>query len=257
LSAERKAAPIDTSHFLPPGFRWTWILLILCLCPAIAAGFGAPEASLITHGPRELPRVALTFDLCQVPERPSGFDRQIVALLEREKVPVTFFAGGDWLRTHPEEARRLAANPLFELGNHSWGHPDLRRLSAGEIAAEIERTEAELIRIAGRSSRLFRLPFGTHTPATLQAVAAQGVRIIQWDVVTGDPDPGMDAAAILKEVQRGARNGSIIIMHANGRGWHTAEALPQMITFLRGRGFELVTVSELLGPASSTSADGD
>jgi peptidoglycan/xylan/chitin deacetylase (PgdA/CDA1 family) len=55
-------------------------------------------------------------------------------------------------------------------------------------------------------------------------------------------------------VQRGARNGSIIIMHANGRGWHTAEALPQIIAFLRGRGFELVTVSELLGPAPSSPA---
>lgn len=231
--------------------------MLFCLCAAIAAGAAVPEPMLITHGPRELPRVALTFDLCQVPERPSGFDRQIVDFLEREKVAATFFAGGDWLRSHPEEARRLAANPRFELGNHSWGHPDLRRLSAGEIAAEIDRTEAELIRVAGRSSRLFRLPFGTHTPATLQAATVRGVRIIQWDVVTGDPDPGMDAAAILKEVQRGARNGSIIIMHANGRGWHTAEALPQMIAFLRGRGFELVTVSELLGPAPSSPAEGD
>jgi len=253
----KEGCPIETPRLLLPKFRWTWVLLLFCLCPAIAAGFGAPEPSLVTHGPRELPRIALTFDLCQVPERPSGFDRQIVDLLEREKVAATFFAGGDWLRTHPEEARRLAANPRFELGNHSWGHPDLRRLSAGEITAEIERTEAELIRVAGRSSRLFRLPFGTHTPATLRAAAAQGVRIIQWDVVTGDPAPGMDAAAILKEVQRGARNGSIIIMHANGRGWHTAEALPQMIAFLRGRGFELVTVSELLGSSPSSPAGGD
>jgi peptidoglycan/xylan/chitin deacetylase (PgdA/CDA1 family) len=253
LSVERKAL-IEPSRVCLPGILGIFALLLFCLCPAIAAWAGAPESLLITHGPRELPRIALTFDLCQVPARPSGFDRQIVDFLEREKVAATFFAGGDWLRTHPEEARRLTVNPRFELGNHSWGHPDLRRLSAGEIAGEIERTEAELIRVAGRTSRLFRLPFGTHTPASLQAAAAQGVRIIQWDVVTGDPDPGMDAAAIIKEVQRGARNGSIIIMHANGRGWHTAEALPQMIAWLRGRGFELVTVSELLGPAPSSPA---
>jgi peptidoglycan/xylan/chitin deacetylase (PgdA/CDA1 family) len=139
-------------------FRWAWVLLLFWLCPVISAGAGDPESSLITHGPRELPRIALTFDLCQVPERPSGFDRQIVVLLEQERVAATFFAGGDWLRTHPEEARRLVANPRFELGNHSWGHPDLRRLSAEEIAAEIERTEAELIRVAGRTSRLFRSP---------------------------------------------------------------------------------------------------
>lgn len=230
---------------------------MLWLCPAVAAGAGALEPLLITHGPRELPRIALTFDLCQVPERPSGFDGQIVALLEREQVAATFFAGGDWLRTHPEEAGRLAANPRFELGNHSWGHPDLRHLSAAAIAAEIERTEAELVGVAGRTSRLFRLPFGTYDSETLQAVAASGMRIIQWDVVTGDPDPQMDAAAILREVRRGARNGSIIIMHANGRGWHTAEALPQILAWLRVRGYELVTVSELLGtsPASPPGRD--
>jgi len=231
--------------------------LLLWLCPAVAAGSGALEPSLITHGPRDLPRIALTFDLCQVPERPSGFDEQIVALLEREQVAATFFAGGDWLRTHPEEARRLAANPRFELGNHSWGHPDLRRLSAGQVAIEIERTEAELVRVAGRTRRLFRLPFGTYNPETLQAVAASGVRIIQWDVVTGDPDPAMDAAAMLKEVRWGARNGSIIIMHANGRGRHTAEALAQILAWLRGRGYELVTVSELLGPSPTSPAGRD
>jgi peptidoglycan/xylan/chitin deacetylase (PgdA/CDA1 family) len=67
----------------------------------------------------------------------------------------------------------------------------------------------------------------------------------------------MDAAAMLREVRRGARNGSIIIMHANGRGWHTAEALPQILAWLRGRGYELVTVSELLGtsPASPPGRD--
>jgi len=226
----------------------TLILVGCCLLEDSIARGAVATPLLINHGPRDRARIALTFDLCQLPEKPSGFDRQIVELLEREKVAATFFAGGDWLRTHPEEARRLAANPRFELGNHSWSHPDLRRLSAAEVAVEIGRTEEELVRVAGRSSKLFRLPFGTHDPATLQAAAGTGVRVIQWDVVTGDPDPKMGADAIFDEVRRVTRNGSIIIMHANGRGWHTAEALPKIIEWLRGRGLQPVTVSELLGP---------
>jgi peptidoglycan/xylan/chitin deacetylase (PgdA/CDA1 family) len=73
------------------------------------------------------------------------------------------------------------------------------------------------------------------------------LRAIQWDVVTGDPDPNITAEMILETVKARVSNGSIIIMHVNGRGWHTAEALPEVIDWLRSQGYELVTVSELLG----------
>lgn len=221
------------------------LLLLGVPCSGSAAEAGDPL--LITHGSRSAARVALTFDLCQTPGKAAGFDRQIMAILKQEQAPATFFVGGEWLDRHPAEAQELAAEPRFELGNHSQTHPDLRKLTAKEIAAELSQTEARLIRLTGHSSRLFRLPFGWHDQRVLREVDLSGMRIIQWDVVTGDPDPKVTAAAIRAEVQRKARNGSIIIMHANGRGWHTAEALAGLITDLRSKGFELVTVSELLG----------
>lgn len=217
-------------------------ILLVALLPAAAA------ALLITHGPRQLPRVALTFDVCQVPGKPAGFDREIVRVLRQSGTPATFFLGGEWLRTHPHEARELAAEAGIELANHSYSHPDLRRRSATEIAAEIEQTEALLVTLRGNSPRLFRLPFGYHDERVLRAVAAERMRIIQWDVVSGDPDPAVSAAAMIAAVPAQARNGSIIIFHANGRGWHTAAALPQIIAALRHKGFDLVTVSTLLAP---------
>jgi peptidoglycan/xylan/chitin deacetylase (PgdA/CDA1 family) len=72
-----------------------------------------------------------------------------------------------------------------------------------------------------------------------------GLRAVQWDVVTDDPEQHVSAADIVKIVKEEAVGGSIIIMHANGRGWHTAEALPAMIDYLRAAGYELVTVDEL------------
>lgn len=206
------------------------------------------EDLLVRHGSRQRPAVALTFDLCQTPGRPAGYDRGVIAALRVSATPATFFVGGDWMRSHPQETRELAAESLFELGNHSWSHPDLRRLAAPDIVAEIERTEAELQRQVGRTPRLFRLPFGYYTPEVLQAVAATGVRIIQWDVVSGDPDPKLGAEVLVRTVTGQARAGSIVVMHANGRGRHTAEALPGIIAGLRRRGFQLVTVSQLLAP---------
>jgi peptidoglycan/xylan/chitin deacetylase (PgdA/CDA1 family) len=191
--------------------------------------------------------VALTFDVCQDPEYPAGYDAGIVDVLERYDVPATFFMGGDWMRTHPEETKTLAANPKFELGNHSWSHPDLTKLSEEEISKEIDLTEELLFQLTGRHSHLFRPPSGYYNELVLQIIARHGMYTIQWDSVTGDPDPNFDAATILAEVKRTVRKGSIIIMHANGRGWHTAEALPSIIEYLEARGFTLVTVSQLIG----------
>ena len=155
--------------------------------------------------------------------------------------------GGDWMRTHVDETLLLASNPHFELGNHSWSHPDLPGLSEETISGEIVRTQNLLYQLTGRQSTLFRLPTGKYDDLTLSVIAWHGLYTIQWDVETGDPDPTIDAARMNEAVSQRVQNGSIIIMHANGRGWHTAEALPQMIEYLRGQGYVLVTVSQLLG----------
>jgi hypothetical protein len=77
-------------------------------------------------------------------------------------------------------------------------------------------------------------------------VADAGLIPIQWDLATGDPSPSQSARAIAAAIVRGARPGSIVIMHANGRGYHTAEALALAIPALRAKGFEFATVSELI-----------
>ncbi|WP_020675130.1 polysaccharide deacetylase family protein [Geopsychrobacter electrodiphilus] len=220
--------------------------LLCCLL----LGFSAPvkadsSALLITHGPRNRPRIALTFDLCQTPKHPSGFDRGVIKVLQQTATPATFFVGGDWLRTHSQEAAELK-NPLFVLGNHSWDHPDLRKLDDAAIRTEIERTESLLQQHFGPSPQLFRLPFGYFDARVLQAISTTGVRTIQWDVVSGDPDRNFSAAQLVKTVTKAARNGSIVVMHANGRGWQTAKALPEIIRTLRSRGFKLVSVTTLL-----------
>jgi peptidoglycan-N-acetylglucosamine deacetylase len=204
-------------------------------------------AVLITSGDWVSPYVALTFDMCQDPLYPAGFDAAIVDILQQYGVPATFFMGGDWMRTHPDETKLLAGNPNFELGNHSWSHPDFTQLSEEQMSQEIEQTEDMLFQITGRHSRLFRLPYGFYNDQVTRVIAEHGLYAIQWDTVTGDPDPNFDAATILAEVQRTVRKGSIIIMHGNGRGWHTAEALPQVIEYLKSQGYTLVTVSQLIG----------
>ena len=207
------------------------------------------EPSLVTHGDRSLPAIALTFDACQTVDEPTGYDEAIIKILTDTGTPATLFLGGLWMQWHTTQTRALAANPLFELGNHSWGHPDFTKISPAAMSAEIFQTQAIMANLTGRQPTLFRFPYDVYTDRALAVVGEQGLRAVEGDVITGDPDPRTSAQAIVETVTTQAHGGSIVFMHMNGRGWHTAEALPVIIKQLRAKGYTFVTVSQLLGLA--------
>ena len=207
--------------------------------------------------------VALTFDLCEANGEVTGYDGGVVDYLRAHHIKATFFAGGKWLETHPERAQQLIADPLFQVGNHTWSHRNLRKLSGRALENEITRAEAAYEqtrrKLVGRAcltpaamARIpehfsaFRFPYGTCSPAAMKAVGDAGMVAIQWDVVTGDPAKGQSAERIAAVVRKRARPGSIIVAHANGKGHDTARALALFIPKLQAQGYRFVTVSELL-----------
>ena len=150
------------------------------------------------------------------------------------------------MQNHQAETLQLGANSLFELGNHSWSHEDFSAITPEEAQQQVLLTQQTMYDLLGYQTNLFRLPYGTYTDEALNVINDQGLYIIQWDDVSGDPDPNIDAEEMTDWVLQQVQPGSIIIMHANGRGWHTAEALPGIIQSLREQGYSLVTVSDLL-----------
>ena len=94
----------------------------------------------------------------------------------------------------------------------------------------------------------------------MRLAAEHGLLSIQYDLASGDPDPNVTAKRLREYVSDRARKGSIVVMHMNGRGWNTAEALPRIVLRLRKKGYRLVTVSQLLGlppePAAPPVAQG-
>lgn len=209
---------------------------------------------LYTNGDRSTYKIALTFDLCQSEGDLSGYDSGIIRVLSETNTPATFFLGGQWIRDHATETMELANNPLFELGNHSWSHPDFSVISPEEMQQEILLTQQIMFDLLGYQTNIFRLPYGTYNEKALNVIWANGLYVIQWDIESGDPDPGIDAQHMTNWVLQQVQPGSIIIMHANGRGWHTAEALPAIIESIRQQGYTLVTVTELLGIQSLKQA---
>lgn len=153
-------------------------------------------------------------------------------------------------------------DPLFEIGVHGWAHRNVRKLAGAALVDEmvdpvkafrsVRANLSSAACVAGRGASipptvaLHRFPYGACSSDALRTAADHGLASIQWDVSTGDPAPSQSARAIAEAMTRNTRPGSIIIAHANGRGHHTAEALPLAIPKLKAMGFEFVTVSELL-----------
>lgn len=218
--------------------------------------------------------VALTFDLCETAGGVSGYDAGIVSWLRANRVRATFFAGGKWMQTHPEQTLQLMADPLFEIGNHSWTHLNFRKLGQSRMEEQVLRTQdqyrllrgllesRECARRAGaramddipREPVLFRFPYGTCNAEALGFLASLGLAAIQWDVVTGDASPSQTASGIARIVLSRVKPGSIIICHANRRGHGTAAALPLFVPRLREMGYDFVTVSELLASGTAETA---
>ncbi|MEJ2226691.1 MAG: polysaccharide deacetylase, partial [Alphaproteobacteria bacterium] len=122
---------------------------------------------------------------------------------------------------------------------------DITRKALGMRSCVKEKPEQNLAH-APELPKVFRFPFGACHTGAMQEVAKAGLFAIQWDVSTVDPSRHTSARSIARAVLTEGKPGSIIIAHANGHGWNTAKALPLFIPAMRKRGYEFVTVSELM-----------
>jgi peptidoglycan/xylan/chitin deacetylase (PgdA/CDA1 family) len=243
---------------------WPWLVAQNRDAAALAAdfcgalGLCAPRpvalpSLLIHNGPRDSGKIALTFDMGG--RVSSALD--IVNLLIDRGVPATIFITGAMIENRKTDVGREVLAlveervSMLEIGNHSYSHVDFTTLPADEIRAQLEQTDAA---VSARSKLvlkpLFRPPFGAVNAAVLETVGASRYRYtVLWDVGTTDWQPesagGPTTAQIVDRVLGTASGGSIVLMHL--AGYNTAAALPSIIDGLRARGFELVTVSELLG----------
>jgi len=231
--------------------------------PVVGAPAAPPRVVLGAQTTRLL--VALTFDLDMTPDMAAaaraGFkwiNTDGTSYLESMNVHATLFMAGMWAEVYPVEARRLAANPNFEIGNHSYSHPAfhspcyrLASVSRAAEAGQVERAQVAIERVTGLTPKYFRFPGGCYDRWALDTVHAAGLIPVQWNVNSIDAFnayPQQIAATVLTEV----KPGSIVVMHLiRGNAPASAAALRMIIPALLHRGYEFVTVSELLvaGPA--------
>jgi peptidoglycan/xylan/chitin deacetylase (PgdA/CDA1 family) len=157
----------------------------------------------------------------------------------------TFNVLGERVAQHPPLVERTLVEG-HELGNHGFDHARLRHRPL-ETYRQLGRTTAAVREVAGATPRVFRPPYGSWSRSTVLAARTAGLVTVNWDVSPADwQTPG--AEVIHRRVVENARPGSIVLLHDDRRALEqTAVALDGILRDLAERGYEFVTVSELLG----------
>lgn len=201
----------------------------------------AESPVVVYHGSRDRRVVALTFDDGYAPW--NGW--RILRILQEERASATFFVSGLYVHRDPALWRAIAAAG-YPIGNHTYWHRDIRRLSHERLLAEIIATRREVERVTGQAmAPIFRPPYGARNAASDATAAEAGFpTIVMWDVSALDATLTPRPAASIRAATRG-QNGSIVLFHVGPS--MTPRILREVIRSYRDRGFAFVTIPELLG----------
>jgi peptidoglycan/xylan/chitin deacetylase (PgdA/CDA1 family) len=205
-------------------------------------GCTTPGPEVVTHGPGGRKRVALTFD-----DGPKRRTEPILDQLERFDVHATFFVVGGHVAGDEELLQRMLEDG-HEIGNHTLHH------TAHANAFSLRKTN-EVVRDAtgGFTPCHFRPPYGNDSNLVIGAARKAHLQTVMWTVDSLDhkgipTGPIFRAGAMYRNVMNGVSPGAIILLHDGGYNRKPTErAVPLIVKGLRQRGYDMVTVTQLLG----------
>jgi len=209
-----------------------------------------------SNGDRNRLRIALTFD--DGPNEP--YTSQVLDILEQYRIKATFFIIGQNARRYPETCRRIVTAGNV-IGNHSYHHVKSLCLRRGKtVARDIEMAHQAIYECTGLEPTLFRPPHGFRSPWLMRTVHNLGYTVVTWDNMTTDWNAEKSGDEIILAILGRAKPGGVIVLH-DGRDTrlrydrsHMLQALPFVIETLMERGFEFVTIPELLESEMELSA---
>jgi peptidoglycan/xylan/chitin deacetylase (PgdA/CDA1 family) len=213
----------------------------------------APSATLLApsvhRGTRTRPAIALTFD-----DGPSESTPELLAILERHRVPATFFQCGTNVRRLPAVAREVAAAG-HEIGNHTDTHPRLDFKPRHFIARELAAAQESIQRATGVEPRYFRAPYGIRWFGLREAQQRLDLTGVLWTTIALDWK--WPKERIVPRLLGGAQSGAIFCLH-DGRRVETApdiratlETVTEVLPKLMEQGFHFEKVTDILCPTKS------
>jgi len=202
---------------------------------------GGPQGKPATYTQAHVdqPYIAMTFD-----DGPSAENTpRLLEMLKQRNIKATFFLIGQNVASNPDIVRRILADG-HEVGNHSWTHPQLSKLSDDRVTSEITKTQDAIKDASGFTPTLLRPPYGAITTRQREWIENKfGLNIILWSVDPFDwKRPG--ASVITQRILTQVHPGAIILSHDIHK--QTVDAMPATLDSLIKKGYRFVTVSQLI-----------
>jgi peptidoglycan/xylan/chitin deacetylase (PgdA/CDA1 family) len=217
-------------------------VLLLALLLALAQLSVSPDEVL--RGDPDRPNLALAFNVGAGAEPATAI---LDTLRDRQYQP-TFFVMGWWAERHPDLLARIAQDG-HEVGSHGQSVFDLTKVSDAEVRADLLAADSAISSVTGHSTRPLWSPSAGYRDRRVRSIAAElGYRPILWTVDSGDWTTEATPESVYSHVVNGATNGAIVVLHLDSprSATSTALVLPHVIDDLRGAGYRLVSISELL-----------
>ena len=218
----------------------TVIIVVVC---ALFCMHAAAAECVVARVPNAQGKIALTFDDGPHPQ----YTAQILDILKEFGVKATFFVIGTNAEKLPELVEREMAEG-HEVANHTYDHVYLKKVTDKEIQSEVTDSEAIITGIINRGTKLIRPPGGIYDDRLISVARDGGYKIILWSVDTRDWSVP-PVQSVIDEVVKRCHSGDIILMHdyiCSSKPSPSPEALRTISPQLKEKGFEFVTVSELL-----------
>lgn len=200
---------------------------------ATAAGGVAIRATIDP----DKPMVALTFD-----DGPSKTTTKILNILSENGGRATFFVVGNRVYDYADTTKEIV-NQGSEVGSHTWDHKKLTLLSNAEITKELVDTNDIVYTVANVRPKVLRPPYGSVNDKVKSVAKGEDMAIANWSIDTLDWKT-KNASATYDAIMKDVKDGSIILAHDLHP--ETGDAMEKVIPELVKRGYQLVTVSELL-----------
>lgn len=235
-------------------------LLIVSIVFATSLSAGEPRqwgenvTGVTTRFASDKKEIALTLDACGGSAKSSQYDAELIDYLIAHKIPATLFINARWIDANPEIFQRLAANPLFEIGNHGTAHRPLSvngksvynipgTASPEEVEREIEGNNRKIEKLTGKRPLFFRSGTAYYDDEAVRIARANGVEIAGFEVIA-DAGATLSSEEVARRIKN-ARSGDIVIAHMNHPESGTRQGIIEAITALRAAGFEFVRLSDV------------
>ncbi|MDF2959967.1 MAG: polysaccharide deacetylase [Paenibacillus sp.] len=199
---------------------------------------------LLLKGSASSKKIALTFD--DAPD--TQYTPQVLDVLKKHNVKATFFIVGRLAEKHPEVVKRMVKEGHI-IGNHTYNHSLLTKLSDEAYQTQVNKTQKILKHTIGYTPKLLRPPYGEISESQLLWASDHHMLVVNWNVDSLDWKQ-LSQQEVASNILTNAKAGSIILQHSGGGPNQdlsgTVNALPTIIESLQSKGYQLVTLPELL-----------